>query len=95
MLGFAIVGCGLIARFHGRALAEVPGAKLVALVSRKADNARKLAEELSVRCDTYTELAPVLVRKDVHVVVVTTPSGAHMESAVAAAQAGKIGRAHV
>ena len=30
MLGFAIVGCGMIARFHARALAEVPGARLVA-----------------------------------------------------------------
>src|SRR2546430_1394771 len=28
MLGFAIVGCGMIARFHARALAEVPGARL-------------------------------------------------------------------
>ena len=27
-LGFAIVGCGMIARFHARALAEVPGTKL-------------------------------------------------------------------
>ena len=27
MLGFAIVGCGMIARFHARALAEVPGAR--------------------------------------------------------------------
>ena len=39
MLGCAIVGCGLIARFHARALAEVSGAKLVALVSRNAASA--------------------------------------------------------
>ena len=36
MLGFAIVGCGMIARFHARALAEVPGARVVALVSRNS-----------------------------------------------------------
>lgn len=35
-LGFCIVGCGMIARFHARALAEVFGAKLTALVSRSA-----------------------------------------------------------
>ena len=29
MLGFAIVGCGMIARFHARALAEVPDTKVV------------------------------------------------------------------
>jgi len=89
MLGFAIVGCGMIARFHARALAEVPGAKLVALVSRKPANAQTLMQALGVQCEAYTDLKPVLGRKDVDVVIVTTPSGAHMEPAVAAAEAGK------
>jgi predicted dehydrogenase len=89
MLGCAIVGCGMIARFHARALAEVPGARLVALVSRNAANARSLAEALNLGCDIATDLAPVLVRKDVDIVIVTTPSGAHLEPAVAAAEAGK------
>jgi predicted dehydrogenase len=89
MLGFAIVGCGMIARFHARALAEVPGACLLALVSRRPENARALAESLGIHCPAYTELAPVLARDDVDVVIVTTPSGAHLEPAVAAAQAGK------
>jgi predicted dehydrogenase len=89
MLGFAIVGCGLIARFHARALAEVPQSKVVALVSRSRANAQKMADELGLKCDLATDLATVLARKDVHVVIVTTPSGAHMEPAVAAAEAGK------
>lgn len=89
MPGFAIVGCGLIARFHARALAEVPGAKVVALVSRNTANAKKLAEEVGIQCECYADLGPVLARKDVHIVNVTTPSGVHMESAVAAAAAGK------
>ena len=29
-IGFAIVGCGMIARFHVRALAEVPGTRVAA-----------------------------------------------------------------
>ena len=33
-LGFAIVGTGMIARFHVRALADVPGTRLAALVTR-------------------------------------------------------------
>jgi predicted dehydrogenase len=88
-LGFAIVGCGLIARFHVRALAEVSGASVKALVSRKVANADALKGELNLSCDTYSDLAPVLARKDIDVVVVTTASGAHMEPAVAAAAAGK------
>lgn len=89
MLGFAIVGCGMIARFHAKALAEVPDTRLVALVSRKAANADALNDALGLKCEVYTDLAPVLARKDVHVVIITTPSGAHLEPAVAAANAGK------
>jgi predicted dehydrogenase len=88
-LGFAIVGCGMIARFHARALVEVPGAKLVGLVSRSSANARKMCEELGIDCAVFDDLRKALARPDIHVVAVTTPSGAHLEPAVAAAQAGK------
>ena len=89
MPGFAIVGCGMIARFHARALAEVPGARLAALVSRRAAGAKKMAGELGLDCDVYEDLGQALARPDVHVVIITTPSGAHMEPSVAAAVAGK------
>jgi predicted dehydrogenase len=79
----------MIARFHARALAEVPGARLMALVSRNPGNAKALAEGLGLTCAVSTDLASVLARRDVDVVIVTTPSGAHMEPAVAAANARK------
>lgn len=88
-LGCAIVGCGLIARFHARALADVPGTRVAALVGRSTANADKLAGELELSCETYADLTPVLKRKDIHVVIITTPSGAHQDPAVAAAKAGK------
>ncbi len=89
MPGFAIVGCGMIARFHAQALAEVPGAEVRALVSRNLANANRLKDSLGLRCDTCADLAPVLARRDIDIVIVTTPSGAHLEPAVAAANAGK------
>jgi predicted dehydrogenase len=79
----------MIARFHARALAEVPGTRLLALVSRNPTNARNLAETVGLTCDIYTDLAPVLARRDIDLVIVATPSGAHLEPAVAAARAGK------
>jgi predicted dehydrogenase len=79
----------MIARFHARALAEVPNARLVALVSRNPANAKAVAEAAGVTCDIYGDLAQALQRPDVHIVIVTSPSGAHMGSAVAAAEAGK------
>jgi predicted dehydrogenase len=87
--GFAIVGIGMIARFHARAIADVPGARVAALVSRRPDNARKLAADLKLDCPVFTSLADALARPDVHAVIVTTPSGAHLDPAVAAAEAGK------
>ena len=89
MLGFAIVGCGMIARFHARALAEVPGTRVATLVGRSGASAAKMRDELGLSCEIATGLGDVLKRKDVDVVIVTTPSGAHMEPAVAAASAGK------
>ena len=89
-LGFAIVGCGMIARFHTRALAEVPGAKLAALVTRNPVNAEAvLADTGAPRCAIHTDLAAALKQPDIDVVIVTTPSGAHLEPSVAAANAGK------
>jgi predicted dehydrogenase len=88
-LGFAILGCGMIARFHAKAIQELPNARLIALQSRRVENARKVIEATGVPCDIYSDSADVLRRPDVHVVTICTPSGAHMEAAVAAAAAGK------
>src|SRR5262249_13251915 len=75
--------------FHARALQDVPDTRLVALVSRTRSNAEKLMQEVGVTAAVHTDLAAVLERKDVDVVIITTPSGAHLEPAVAAARAGK------
>jgi predicted dehydrogenase len=88
-IGFAIVGCGMISRFHARALTDVPDARLIALVSRREANARTMAGELGLDCAIATDLSAVLARPDVQAIIVTTPSGAHLEPAVAAARAGK------
>jgi predicted dehydrogenase len=88
-IGFAIIGCGMIARCHARALADVPGTRVAALASRRLENAQKLAAEAGLDCDCYTDLAAALARPEVQAVIITTPSGAHLEPAVAAAAAGK------
>src|SRR5262249_14779083 len=52
-------------------------------------NARSMAEQLGLDCAVSTDLNAVLARPDVQAVIITTPSGAHRESALAAAKAGK------
>src|SRR5258708_125655 len=86
-LGFCIVGCGMIARFHVRALEEVPGAKVTAYVSRSKASADKLIADTLTPVPVFTDLSEALKRPDVDVVIITTPSGAHQEPAVAAASA--------
>jgi predicted dehydrogenase len=86
-IGFGIIGCGTIAHFHARAIAEVRGAKLVACCDKVAAAADKLAE--AIGCKAYHDLDAMLADPAVNVVTVGTPSGAHLEPALAAARAGK------
>ncbi len=85
--GFGIIGCGMIARFHAKAIAELADARLVACFDTVAAAADKLAAEFG--CQAYHDLDRMLADPQVTVVTIGTPSGAHLEPAVAAAQAGK------
>jgi predicted dehydrogenase len=85
--GFGIIGCGMIADFHSAAIADLKHGRLVAVSSRKEANARRLADRYKV--DWYTDYDDMLKRKDLDIVCVCTPSGAHRNPAVAAARAGK------
>jgi predicted dehydrogenase len=85
--GFGIVGCGMISTFHARAIGDVRGAKLVACFDTREAAAGKFAADN--HCKSYTKLEAMLADPDVDVVTIATPSGAHMDPAVAAARAGK------
>jgi predicted dehydrogenase len=86
-LGFGIIGCGMIADFHSKAIDDVRGAKLVACFDNVPAAADRLAE--STGCRAYHKLDDMLADPDLDVVTIGTPSGAHMDPAVAAARAGK------
>ena len=85
--GFGIIGCGMIAGFHSKAVADIRNANVVACFDTRPDAADRLADQ--VGCRAYHDLDAMLADPDVHVVTIGTPSGAHMEPAVAAAKAGK------
>lgn len=87
--GFGIVGCGMIAEFHTRAVAEIPGARVAATFDRHADRAARIAGLAGPDCRAYDDLDAMLADPAVDVVCVCTPSGAHKIPAVLAARAGK------
>ena len=85
--GFAILGTGLISKFHARAIRDLANAKLVAVCSR--DQARADAFAAEFGCAAFNSLSAMLADPGVDILTVTTPSGAHRDAVIAAAQSGK------
>ena len=85
--GFGIIGCGMIANFHARAIGDIRGAKVVACYDTIPAAADRFAAAQG--CKAYHDLDAMLADSKVDVVTVGSPSGAHLEPAVAAARAGK------
>lgn len=86
-LGFGIIGAGTISGFHAQAISQLTGGRLIGVASRSLDNARKVADKHGVLATS--DSSALLAHPDVHVVCITTPSGAHLEPALAAIRAGK------
>lgn len=87
-LGFGIIGSGMIADYHARAIRDAAGARLIGVAGRNAATTQALAEKYGASFHT-TDLTALLARPDLAVVCIATPSGAHLEPALAAIAAGK------
>jgi predicted dehydrogenase len=80
----------MIARYHVRAIQEIPSARVAALVSRSAASAQSLIDETGIApCPVFHSVDEAVRAPAVGAVIVTTPSGAHREPALTAAAAGK------
>ncbi|ACB74186.1 Gfo/Idh/MocA family protein [Opitutus terrae] len=87
-LGFGIIGLGMIADYHARAIAAARGGKLVAVASRSLAKAQAFAQKHGAAFAT-DDFHQLLARPDVDAVCITTPNAAHYEPALAAIRAGK------
>ncbi len=83
---FGIIGCGMIATFHARAIEEA-GGELVACYDKLPIASERIARDFG--CKAYQDLNEFLADPEIQIVTIGTPSGAHMDPAVAAARAGK------
>jgi len=86
-IGFGIVGTGMIAQFHAKAIAAIPNARLVGAFDQNPARAEAFAQESA--CQAYSNLEEMLANSEIQVITICTPSGAHRDPAVAAAKAGK------
>ena len=84
--GFGIIGCGVIAPFHARAIAELPNARLLAVADELPERARDTASAFDVEAVSVDAL---LARPDIDVVSVCVPSGLHAQVGSRVAAAGK------
>lgn len=83
MIGFALMGCGRIARRHAQLLSSsVPGAKLIAVCDPQVERAQELGERHAV--PWYASLADLMEvhAAQVDVVGVLTESGNHAAHAI-------------
>ena len=85
--GIGIVGCGMIANFHADAVKGLANATLVGAISRNPESAKAFAEEHG--CEAFESLEAMLADDRIDVVSICTPSGSHLDPAIAAAEAGR------
>ncbi len=88
--GVAVHGAGWVAAEHVRAFEADARARVVAISSRRAESAARVAQETG-HPDALieTDLDAVLSRDDVHILAVCTPHDLHPSNTIAAANAGK------
>ena len=82
----AIIGCGKMAQVHAQALKNIDETELVAVQSRNAEKAAATAARFGVKA--YSDIAEMIQREQVQVVVICTPHPAHRQAAVIAMQNG-------
>jgi len=84
---FGIVGTGMIAEFHARAIAALPDdITVVACQDVSGERATAFAERWA--CTPYEDLADFLAGGGMDAVIICTPSGLHREPGLAALDAG-------
>jgi predicted dehydrogenase len=85
--GFGIIGLGMIAGFHVKALEGIPGCRFAAGFDSLPGRAESFCSSNGGK--PYDSLDKFLADSDLDIVTVASPSGLHMEGALAALGAGK------
>ena len=83
-----VAGAGAFGIKHLDALQRIDDVEIVAIVSRRLEQAREVADNYGATLAT-TELGDVLARDDVDAVILATPTQMHAEQSIATMMAGK------
>ncbi|MDY0290148.1 MAG: Gfo/Idh/MocA family oxidoreductase [Sphaerochaeta sp.] len=86
-LGFGIIGLGSISEVHATAIREIEGCELVAGYHAREERANEFAKAHG--CRVYTDLDAFLADPGLDIVTIASPSGLHLDGALASAKAKK------
>ena len=84
-----IVGLGWVAGAHIETFKKVKGAEVVAVCSRRKQDAKELEAKFGIPLKVYSNYAQMLADPDIDVIDICTPHPMHPAQAIAAAEAGK------
>lgn len=87
IFGFGIIGAGVIARFHARAIHAIADARLIGVYNRTKFKAKEFATAFS--CNNYDTVEDLVQDKHIDIVCICTASGAHLKPALLSIRAGK------
>ena len=86
-MNFSIIGCGMIASFHAKAINAMENGTLYAIHGIEEEALKKIGEEYG--CKTFLSLEEMLADEQVDIVTIATPSGTHGDLAIQSVKAGK------
>ena len=84
---FGILGCGMIAEYHARAVISLADAKLVGVADSNSQKAISFAEKHGIRA--YADYEEMLSDPEIDAVCICTPSGMHAKNSLDALAAKK------
>lgn len=87
MKSFGIIGTGMIAEFHAKAIEAMANGELIGIYCRNPEKAAAITS--AYPCQVYTNLDEFLGNEALDIVTIATPSGAHLDAIIQAAKKGK------
>ena len=87
VLKFGILGCGMIADIHAKAINSLENAKLFGVADNNIESAKKFADKYGVKA--FSDYNEMLNSDEIDAVCICTPSGFHAENAIIALKCGK------
>jgi len=87
VISIGILGCGMIANYHAKAIREIPGARLAGAFDKHPDQSRRFCETYGIR--QFDSMEAMLSSDEVDVVCICLPSGLHYSAAMECIRSGK------